>query len=104
LLPPARSALQRSSRLVLSALEALPCEVCVLDSGGTVVLTNRAWRGFVSAHAGAGLGVREGMNLFAACRDAGASERVRASAVSAELGLVLAGTRDLVRCKYVCNS
>ena len=104
LLPPAGSAQQRSSRLVLSALEALPCEVCVLDPAGTVVLTNGAWRRFVSAHAGAGLGVREGMNLFTACRDAGASERVRASAVAAELRLVLAGTRDLVRCKYVCNS
>jgi CRP-like cAMP-binding protein len=104
LLPTARSALQKSSRLVLSALGALPGEVCVLDSTGTVVLTNGAWRRFVSAHEGAGLGVREGMNLFAACRDAGAGERVRASAVAAELRLVLAGTRDLVRCKYVCNS
>ena len=104
LLPPARSALQRSSRLALSALEGLPCEVCVLDSEGTVVLTNGAWRRFVSAHAEAGLGVREGMNFFDACRDAGAPERVCASAVSAQLRLVLAGSRGLARCQYLGNS
>lgn len=104
LLPPARAALQSSSRLVSSALEALPCEFCVLDSAGTVVMTNRAWRSFASAHAGAGLGVGDGANFFAACRGAGAGERARAAAVAAGLRLVLAGRRDLVRCRYVCDS
>src|SRR4029077_3352120 len=57
LAPEARAALQSSNGLVLSALDALPGEVCVLDSAATVVMTNKAWRGFVAAHAGAGLGV-----------------------------------------------
>ncbi len=104
LLPPARAALQRLSRLVLSALEALPCEVCVLDAAGTVIMTNAAWRAFVSASEGAGLGVCDGGNFFAACRQVRASERARASAVAAGLRLVLAGTRDLVRCQYVWDS
>jgi hypothetical protein len=75
LLPEAQAALQGSSRLVLSALEALPGEVCVLDAVGTVVMTNKAWRAFGAARAGAGLSVREGGNFFAACRDAAASTR-----------------------------
>lgn len=104
LLPEAQAALQGSSRLVLSALDALPGEVCVLDAAGTVVMTNRAWRASVAARAGAGLGVCEGGNFLAACRDAGAPERVHAEAVAAGLREVLAGGRRLFRREYVCHS
>jgi CRP-like cAMP-binding protein len=104
LLPEAQAALQGSSRLVLGALDALPGEVCVLDSAGTVVMTNKAWRGFVAARAGAGLGVSEGANFLAACRDAGAKERVHAEAVAAGVRQVLAGARKLFRRQYVCHA
>ena len=104
LLPEAQAALQGSSRLALSALDALPGDVCVLDAAGTVVMTNRAWRMFVAARGGVGLGVREGVNFLAACRDVSASERVHADAVAAGLRQVLAGGRDLFRCEYVCDS
>ena len=39
LLPEAQAALQGSTRLVLSALDALPGDVCVIDAAGTVVMT-----------------------------------------------------------------
>ena len=104
LLPEAQAALQGSSRLILSALDALPGDFCVLDAVGTVVMTNKVWRTFVAARGGAGLGVREGVNFLAACRDVGASERMRAEAVAAGLRQVLAGERDLFRCEYVCDS
>ena len=93
LLPEAQAALQGSSRLVLNALDALPGEVCVVDSTGRVIITNRAWRAFILARAGAGLGVREGANFLEACRDASAPERVHADAVAAGLRDVLAGVR-----------
>ena len=104
LLPEAQTALQGSSRLLLSALDALPGEVCVIDAAGTVVVTNRAWRAFVAARAGAGLGVREGANFLSACGDVPAPERVHADAVAAGLRDVLAGGRQLFRCDYVCHS
>ena len=104
LLPAARAALQGSSRLVLSAFDALPGDVCVVDTAGTVIMTNRAWRTFAAAHSGAGLGISEGVDFFAACGDADASERVSAEAVAAGLRQVLAGGRALFRCEYVCGS
>lgn len=103
LLPEARAALQGSSRLVLSALDTLPGEVCVLDASGTVVMTNKAWRAFVTRRGGAGLGVCEGANFFSACRDADARERVHAEAVAAGLREVLAGGRKVFRRVYVCH-
>jgi CRP-like cAMP-binding protein len=104
LAPEAQAALQSSNGLVLSALDALPGEVCVLDSAATVVMTNKAWRAFVAARAGAGLGVCAGANFLTACRDAGASERVHAKAVAAGLRQVLAGERELFRRAYACRS
>lgn len=104
LLPEAQAALQGSSRLALSALDALPGAVCVLDAAGTVVMTNRAWRAFVAACAGAGLGVCEGANFLAACQDVGAPERVYAQTVAVGLREVLAGGRKLFRREYVCRS
>jgi CRP-like cAMP-binding protein/PAS domain-containing protein len=104
LLPDARAALQGSSSLLLRTLDALPGEVCVIDAAGTVVMTNRAWRAFVAARAGAGLGVHEGANFLSACGDAGARERVHADAVAAGLRDVLAGRRQLFRCDYLCHS
>ena len=83
LLPEAQSALHDSSRIVLSALDALPGEVCVLDASGVVVMANKAWRVSGAAHARAGLDVRAGENFFAACRDAPESERAHANAVAA---------------------
>jgi CRP-like cAMP-binding protein len=104
LLPEAQAALQGSSRLVLNALDALPGDVCVLDSTGTVIITNRAWRAFIVAHPGAGLGVREGANFLEACRDAGAREHVQAEAIAAGLRQVLAGGLEPFRSDYVCHS
>jgi CRP-like cAMP-binding protein len=104
LLPEAQAALRGSSRLVLSALDGLPGDVCVLDADGVVIMTNKAWRTFAVARSGAGLGVLEGVNFLAACREVSAGERVHAAAVATVIRQVLAGARELSRCNYVCNS
>jgi CRP-like cAMP-binding protein len=103
LLPEAQAALQGSSRLVLSALDVLPGDVCVIDATGTVVMTNRAWRTFAAARGGAGLGVSEGVDFLAACRDVSISERERAAAVAIGLRQVLSGGRKRFRCEYVSD-
>lgn len=103
LLPDAQAAVDGSGRLALSVLDALPGEVCVLDSAGMVVMTNRAWRAFGTVRAGAGLGVCLGANFLAACTNAPQTERVHAMALAAGLRQVLAGVRSLFRCAYVCE-
>src|SRR5688572_10315057 len=104
LLPEAQSALRGSNRIALSAFDALPGEVCVLDSSGVVVMANKAWRVSGAAHARAGLDVRAGENLFTACRDAPESERTHADAVAAGLRKMLAGIRQSLRFRCVCPS
>ena len=104
LLPEAQSALHDSSRIVLSALDALPGEVCVLDSNGVVVMANKAWRASGTAHARAGLDVRAGENIFSACRDVPESERVYAADMTEGLRQVLTRMRQSLICRYVCHA
>lgn len=104
LLPEAQSALHDSSRIVVSALDALPGEVCVLDSNGVVVMANKAWRTSGTAHARAGLDVRAGENIFAACRDVPQIERVHAEEMAQGLRQVLTRLRPSVTCRYNCQA
>jgi CRP-like cAMP-binding protein len=103
LLPEAQSALHDSNRIALSALDALPAEVCVLDATGVVVMANKAWRVSGAEHERAGLDVRAGENIFAACRDAPESEREYATEVASGLHQVLTRMRRSVRSVYVCR-
>lgn len=104
LLPEAQTALHDSNRIVLSALDALPGEVCVLDAMGIVVMTNKAWRASGAAHSRAGLDVRAGDNIFDACLDVPESERAYANAVAVGLRKILTGMRQSLRLRYVCAS
>jgi CRP-like cAMP-binding protein len=104
LLPEAQAALYDSNRIVLSALDALPGEVCVLDTMGVVVMTNKAWRVSGAAHARAGLDVRTGENFFDACLDAPESERAQANSVAVGLRKILTGMRQSLDFRYVCPS
>jgi CRP-like cAMP-binding protein len=104
LLPEAQSALHDANRIVLSALDALPGEVCVLDTRGVVVMANKAWRTSGAAHHRAGLDVRAGENIFAACHDAPESEREYATQVASGLHRVLKRECHSSTCHYVCRA
>lgn len=104
LLPEAQLALNGSNRVVRGVFDVLPGQVCVLDSAGTVIMANDAWRAFGARHAGAWLSVREGDNFFAACRTAEGTGRKRALAVATGLRQVLMGARSQYRCEYGCDS
>ena len=104
LLPEAQSALNGTNRIVLSALDALPGEVCVIDSNGVVVMANKAWRVSGTAHARAGLDVRAGENIYAACRDVPESEREYAADMTEGLRQVLTRMRQSLTCRYVCHA
>lgn len=104
LLPEAQLALNGSSRMVRSVFDALPAQVCVLDFAGIAVMTNDAWRVFAARQVGAGLGVREGDDFFAACRGVERGERTQARAAAAGLRSVLAGSRAPFRSDYDCHS
>jgi len=100
----AEAASQRSHGIVRSALDALRAQICVLDSTGTVLYSNAAWRAFAATQDCTGIGLSEGNNYLAVCDNAGAHERVNGSAIAAGIRQVMAGQREPFRYEYGCNT
>jgi PAS domain S-box-containing protein len=86
--------------VVRAALEALAIPICVLDSTGTVIMTNQAWRAFTAANGGIGAGVSEGVSYLAACDAALGDERADGIAMAAGIRQVIAGGREIFRHEY----
>jgi PAS domain S-box-containing protein len=99
----AHAASQESTGIARTTLDALAAQICVLDSAGTVILANRAWRAFAAAKGCIGIGVPEGANYLAVCDNAGEDERVNGIAIASGIRQVITGERELFRHEYGCN-
>ena len=99
----ADAASHESTGIARATLDALAAQICVLDSAGTVILANRAWRAFAAAKGCIGIGVPEGANYLAVCDNAGEDERVNGIAIAAGIRQVIIGKRELFRYEYSCN-
>jgi CRP-like cAMP-binding protein/PAS domain-containing protein len=95
---------QESTGIARATLDALPAQICVLDSAGTVILANRAWRTFAVAKGCTGIGVSEGSNFLGVCDNAGEAERANGIAIAAGIRQVIARERELFRYEYAYNS
>ena len=95
----AERALQQSNRFARASLDRLATYICVLDSAGTVIMTNKAWRAF-AANEGMGAGVPEGANYLEACDNARGQERLDGLAIAAGIRRVIAGEYELFRYQY----
>ncbi len=88
--PSARRRRQDPHRLPAAVLDALPTPIALLDSQGTIVAVNVAWRQFVAAHPGPEPPCAVGKNCLEICQ---AGKGICA----AEAPTVLAGLRSLLR-------
>jgi CRP-like cAMP-binding protein len=93
----AQSALHESHRVARASLNLLAAHVCVLDSAGVVIMTNRAWRAFGAASEGAAADIPEGDNYLHACESERGEGRAEALAIAAGIRKVLAGEYELFR-------
>jgi len=96
----AEAQLQESRRFAQLSLDALSAHIAVLDSDGTILAVNRAWREFAAANGVAAGDVCEGANYLAACAEGGAEGR----AMAALIGDVIAGRRAEGDLEYACHS
>ncbi len=78
-----------------ATLDALAAQVCVLDTQGTIMTANAAWRAFAAA--GGGPVIAEHDNNLAACAGAAGSEPADAAAMAAGIRQVIAGEREVFR-------
>lgn len=87
--------------LAPSTLDTLPLNIAVLDTDGTILFTNRAWREFAAAEGGVDDHRELGTNYLAAAE--GANDAYARQALEGVRG-VLDGDRELFTLEYHCHS
>ena len=92
---PATTAAPGSDEFARATLDALTAQVGVLDTRGTIISANAAWRTFAAASGGPA--IAEGDDYLAACAGAAGNERVEAAAMAAGIRQVIAGEREVFR-------
>ncbi len=80
-----------------SILDALPLPTCVLDSTGTVISSNAAWRAFAATRIGFGVDISVGSNYLDVCGQTAGYERGVVLALHDGIRQVMAGERDALR-------
>ena len=91
-------------RLACDTFHALAAQTCVLDSAGTVIMTNQPSEARVAGNRGIGASVPEGANYLEACDKARGKERADGAAIAAGIRRVIARESPLFHHEYMCNS
>ena len=89
--------------LLRSTLDALSAHVAVLDSDGTIVAVNAAWKSFARAAGLSGCDGGVGMNYLSVC-ERSASASPDAAQTAQALRDIIAGRRADYRLEYPCES
>lgn len=87
--------------LLRSTLDALSAHIAVLDSGGTIIAVNEAWKSFAGAAGISASGV--GMNYLSVC-ERSANSSPDAAQTAQALREIIAGRRAEYRMEYPCES
>jgi signal transduction histidine kinase len=100
---PRGSAADGFNRVVL---ESLPAHIAVVDSGGMILTTNRAWDRFAQQNGAAAslTACGAGSNYLDVCRRTTGPEARQAAEVAAGIEAVLAGARPEFRLEYPCHA
>lgn len=95
---------QQTSALRSFAFDRLSAIAAVLDSTGTIVDTNEAWRLFALLNDGSASTTGPGISYLDVCDQAAAAGVDGASVIARALREILAGTRDHFDLEYPCPS
>lgn len=101
----AEQALRDLSQLLVSAFDALPEEVALLDANGVIVMVNERWRAFAEANglpASANYGL--GSNYLRLCDGADPERHPEAQALAEAIRGVIAGRTRQFSLEYPCDS
>lgn len=95
--------LRESERFLRSTLDALSAHIAILDSSGSIISVNRAWREFAQDN-GAGSSVNEGGNYLGVCDRAHGSSSEGAAEMSGAIRAIITGERSEFHQEYPCHS
>ncbi len=98
----AEQALVESERFTRSTLDALSDQIAILNESGVILATNQAWRDVAIANNGLDPSCI-GMNYLELCDAASGPNSKEASAVAAEIRLLVSGEKKHFAVEYPCH-
>jgi len=101
---PWRDHLKTAVEMRQALINALPAQVAVLDSEGTIIDVNAQWRRFAEANAYPTADYGLGRNYLTVCEQPSAQWGEKAPQVAAALRQVLAGESPMEPVEYPCHS
>ena len=87
-----------------SFLNTLPAHIAIVDSSGTIVAVNQAWRDFAASNGAIVSRVMEGINYFEVCDLATGDQSEYAAAFAEGIRSVFSGQREEFEMVYPCHS
>lgn len=100
----AEEALTQSKALLTSAIDGLSANIAVIDEGGEIILTNKAYREFAERNGADPVTVSEGTNYLVVCDIASGDDCEEAHSFAAGVRDVLSGEREYFELEYPCHS
>ncbi len=92
------------SRELHSFLSTLPAHIAIIDSTGTIVAVNEAWRDFAKSNGAIVSKVMEGANYLKVCDSARRDQSEYAAAFAQGIRSVFSGQREGFEMEYPCHS
>jgi diguanylate cyclase (GGDEF)-like protein len=96
--------LRESERFARATVDALSAHIAILDSAGTIVAVNHAWRDFAEANPPVVGNVCEGANYLEVCAAAQGEGEEAARDFAAGMREVLTGAREKFSLEYPCHA
>lgn len=97
----AEAAIRESERFARAVVDALTAHLAILDSDGTIIGVNRAWREFGQTHAADARRIGVGANYFSVCKAAqGGRAEAEANRFAEGIRAVLSGDRLAFEMEY----
>ena len=87
-----------------SLLSTLPAHIAVVDSSGTIVAVNQAWRDFATSNGAIVSKVVEGTNYFEVCDSATGDQSQYAAAFAEGIRSAFSGELEEFEMEYPCHS
>ncbi len=87
-----------------SFLSTLPAHIAIVDSSGTIVAVNQAWRAFATSNGAIVSKVMEGTNYFEVCESATGDQSEYAAAFAEGVRSVFSSEREEFEMEYPCHS
>ncbi|HLM77169.1 MAG TPA: helix-turn-helix domain-containing protein [Rubrobacteraceae bacterium] len=92
------------SRELHSFLSTLPAHIAIIDSTGTIVAVNEAWRDFATSNGAIVSKVMEGTDYLRVCDSATGDQSEYATAFAEGIRSVFSGEREEFEMEYPCHS